>query len=323
MANAFRVSQAVYVAATLGLSDLIAAEPRTAADLAVATGCHPRSLHRLLRALVAVGLYRVDDGGRYHCTEVGDALRTDTPETMAGWARFVGRSAHWQAWGALEHSVRTGENAFEFLHGRSVWAFRAEHPEESAIFDDAMTSTTALFARSVVDGYDFSPYSTLVDVGGGRGAMLAAILARNPDLRGIVFDLEHVVAGAAPVLAAAGVQDRCTVRAGSFFQAVPAADAYLLKFVIHDWDDDRAAAILRVCRRDCPVGTTLLLVERVIPEPDPTPETAFADLNMLVNLGGQERTATEYEALLAVSGFRLSRVVPTASDVSIVEAHAI
>jgi hypothetical protein len=253
LVNGFRVSQAIHVAVVLGLSDLLAVGPRSAAELAEQTGCDPRSLYRLLRALATVGVYEELDGQVFRCAPMGDALRSDASEPVAGHAAFVGRPYHWQAWTELLHSVRTGENAFRSIHGRDVWEYRLEHPEESAIFDSAMTSQSQFVAEAVLDAYDFGRFTEVVDVGGGRGAFLSAVLNRWPHLRGVVFDQPHVAEHAHELLRRAGVEARCRVVLGSFFDTVPAGgDAYVLKHVVHDWPDEQAIAILRSCRPGLP-----------------------------------------------------------------------
>jgi hypothetical protein len=269
-----------------------------------------------------VNVFEELEGERFASTDLSDALRADAAEPVAGWATFIGRPPFWQAWGALLHSVRTGENGFASVHGQDVWEYRAQRPEESAAFDAGMTALSAFVARSVLDAYDFGRFGEVVDVGGGRGAMVAAMLNRWPGLRGVVFDQPHVVAGAPELLEAAGVAARCRVVSGSFFDAVPGGgDAYILKHIVHDWPDDKAAEILRICRRDMPAGATLLLLERLIlSRNEGPPDATFSDLNMLVNPGGQERTEAEYAALLGVAGFQLVRIVPTASDMSVIEA---
>ncbi len=230
------------------------------------------------------------EGERFASTALSDALRADASEPVAGWAAFVGRPPFWQAWGALLHSVRTGEIGFIEAHGQDVWEYRAQRPEESAAFDAGMTAISAFVARSVVDGYDFGRFHVVADIGGGQGGLLAAILNRWPDLHGVVFDQPHVVARASELLEAAGVAPRCRVVSGSFFDAVPGGcDAYLFKHIVHDWPDDKAAEILRVCRRDMPATATLLLLERVIERRNEGSDAAFSDLNMLVNTGGRER----------------------------------
>ncbi len=319
--NGFRITQAIHVAVVLGLPDRLGDGPRTAADLATEAGCHPRALYRLLRALATVGVFEELDGERFGPTELSNALRTDAHEPIAGWAAWVGRPPFWGAWSSLLHSVRTGENAFASLHGQGVWEFRAERPDEQAAFDAAMTALSTSVVTSVLATYDFGRFTEVVDVGGGRGTFVAAILNRWPHLRGVVFDQPQVVAGAPELLAAAGVADRCRVEAGSFFDSVPAgADAYVLKSVVHDWPDDESIAILRRCRLGMALHATVLLVERVIPGPNEGADAAFSDLNMLVSPGGQERTADEFAALLSAAGFRLTRIVPCRSDFSVVEA---
>ena len=321
LVNGFRISQAIHAAVVLGLPDQFAEGPRTIADLASHTSCDPASLYRLLRALATVGVFEELEGERFAATALSDALRTDALEPVAGWAAFVGRPSHWQAWGALLHSVRTGEIGFNVAHGQDVWEYRAQRPDESAAFDAGMTAISGFVGRSVVDGYDFGRFRELADIGGGQGRLLAAILDRWPDLHGVVFDQPHVVSGASELLEPAGVAPRCRVVPGSFFDEVPGGcDAYLLKHIVHDWPDDKAVEILRVCRRDMPATATLLLLERVIQSRNEGRDAAFSDLNMLVQTGGQERTEAEYRALLASAGFRLTRVVPTASDVSVIEA---
>jgi hypothetical protein len=317
----YQVSQAVHVAATLGLSDLLADGPRSVAELAEATGADARSLTRLMRGLAAVGLYVSDGEERFANTELGDAFRTDVPRSVAGWARAVGRPHHWQAYASLEHSIRTGENAFATVHGESVWDYLAKRPGEQRVFDEAFTSLSQAVAAEVVDAYDFGRFGTVVDVGGGRGMLLAAVLARYPSVNGVLFDQPAVVAGAHELLSAAGVSQRCRVVGGSFFDAVPeGGDAYLLKSVIHDWPDAESVEILRTCRRSMPAHGRLLLVEQLLDEsPDPV-RTAFSDLTMLVTAGGQERTTDEYRSLLAAAGFDLTRTVPTGSDVFMIEA---
>jgi hypothetical protein len=322
LVNGYQVSQAIHVAVVLGVPELLADGPLPLADLAERAGCQPRPLYRLLRALCSVGVYRELPEGTFEATALGDTLRAEAPRTIAGWALFVGTQPHWRSWSGLLHSVQTGESAFEAVHGQDVWAYRASHPGEGKVFDFAMTSVSSLLVESVLDAYDFGRFNTVVDVGGGRGGFLAAVLARHPALRGVVFDQPHVVASAPATLAGAGVEERCEVVAGDFFASVPSAgDAYVLKAVVHDWDDERATAILRTCRRDMPDTATLLLVERLLGAPNEGPDAAFSDLNMLVGPGGEERTEEEYAALLRGAGFALARTVRTDIEVAVLEAR--
>lgn len=319
--NGFQVSQAISVAATLRVADLLAAGPRTSDDIAGESGAEPDALYRLLRALAAVGVLREEDGRRFALTELGEPLRSDVSGSLAGWAEFVGRPAFWQTWGALLHSVRTGENAFRHVHGTDPWSWRAVRPDESAAFDRAMASLTARVNRALLDGYDFGRFGTVVDVGGGNGTLLASLLGEFPTMRGILFDQSHVAGPAKEALAAAGVAERCRVVGGSFFDGVPeGGDAYVLKAIVHDWEDAEAVAIMQACRRAATDGGVLLLIERDLGAPNEAPGAKLSDLNMLVNPGGRERSVDDYAGLLVAAGFRLVAVTPTASDLSVFEA---
>jgi hypothetical protein len=314
MVNGYQVSHALSVAAWLGLSDLLADGPRTSAELAEAAGVHEPTLRRLLRALGTVGVYERQDDGRFALTELGATLRTDDPGSVAGWARLISRPSYVQAWAALADSVRTGENAFPLVHGTSIWEYRASRPLEQAVFDRAMTSLAGQVADAVAGAYDFGRFGTVVDVGGGRGHQLAAILARHLGVRGVLFDQPGTVAAVEP-------GERMSLVGGDFFTAVPeGGDAYLLKAVLHDWPDEECVAILRSCRRAMAAGGVVLIVEQLLDlAPDPV-RTAFSDLNMLVAPGGRERELAEYGSLLTAAGFTLGRAVPTGTDVFVIEA---
>jgi O-methyltransferase domain/Dimerisation domain len=323
LVNGYQVTQAIHVAATLGIADLLRDGPRSSDELAAATDSHAPSLHRVLRALASVGVLHEADDGRFALTELGEGLRSDAAEPVGGWAAYVGSPAHFRAWGALLHTVRTGENAFQSVHGADVWAFRAAHPEDGAIFDRAMTDTSRRANRQLIEAYDFGRFERVVDVGGGHGALLAGVLAAHPALRGVLFDQPHVVADAAPVLEAAGVSDRCEVVAGSFFDAVPpGGDAYVLKAIVHDWEDDEAVRILRAVRAAAGDGGVALVVERELGAPNENPDAKLSDLNMMVGPGGRERTREELGALFATAGFTLERVLPTAVGLNVFEASA-
>jgi DNA-binding Lrp family transcriptional regulator len=321
LVDGYQVSQALHVAATLGISDLLAEGPRSVADLAEQTKTHAPTLRRLMRALESVGVYACDLDGRYSNTELGEQLRSDVAGSLAGWAVYVGRTYYRQAWGQLLDSVRTGRNAFATVHGTSVWHYRKERPEEQAIFDGAMTATVGVVLEAVVSSYDFGRYATVCDVGGNVGTLLAAILKRYPQVRGVLFDQPDVVSDAMPVLKTAGVEDRCELVGGDFFQSVPTgADAYIMKSIIHDWLDDEAVEILRICRSAMGDDARLLLVEQLLGEGSDPSQTAFSDLNMLVSPGGQERTLAEYGDLLAASGFTLTGATDTGTQAFVIEA---
>ncbi|MEO5766243.1 MAG: methyltransferase [Casimicrobiaceae bacterium] len=320
LVEGYQVSQAIHVAATLGIADLLADGSRTSDELAESTGTHPPTLYRLLRALASVDVLREVDGRRFELTPLGEGLRSNVPDSIAGWAAFIGRPYYWQAWAGLLHSVRTGENAFRHVHNTDVWTYRSSRPDESAIFDRAMASLSRRSNAALLAAYDFGRFRTIIDVGGGNGALLAAIVAMHPNLEGVLFDQPHVVAAAPALLERAGVADRCRVVAGNFFESVPnGADAYVLRAVIHDWEDEESIRILRVVSRAIRADGTLLLIERVIAPPNEGRDAKFSDLNMLVGPGGRERTREEFAALLDASRFRLARVVST-GVYSVVEA---
>jgi hypothetical protein len=318
--NGFQVSQALRVAATLDLADALAGRSATSDELAVATGTDPRSLYRLMRALASVGVLHEDDAGGFSLTAVGECLRSDAPESLAGWAAFAGGPENWRAWGHLLHSVETGENAFRSLHGVDVWEYRSGRPEESAVFDRAMASLTSRVQDGLVAAYDFGRFETVADIGGGNGSLLATVLAAYPGVRGILFDEAHVVARAEAVLASAAVADRCTIVAGDFFAEVPPADAYLLKSILHDWEDPEATAILRSCRRAAPLQGVIVAVERLVAAPNEGPDAKFSDLNMLVAPGGRERTLGEFGALFAEAGWELVETTPLQSGFNVIAA---
>lgn len=319
MMTGYWVSQAVYVAAKLGIADLLVDGPVSCDDLATATRTHAPSLQRTLRALASVGVFSEVAPGHFALTPLATLLRSATPDSMRALAIMYAEEQY-RAWGDMLHSVRTGEPAFEHQFGMGVFEYLAQNPEASAVFNEAMTGWTAQLAGAVVDSYDFSPFGTVVDVGGNQGTLLTAILRSQPRVRGILFDLPHVVAGAEELLTAAGVADRCARVGGDFFEAVPAGgDAYVLAQILHDWDDDRCVVILTRCREVMPDHGKLLVVELVLPEGDEPSFGKWLDLHMLVMASGRERTAAEYGTLFRAAGFELARVVPTPAGASIVE----
>jgi hypothetical protein len=311
LVDGYRVSQAISAAVSLGVPDHLAEGSRTSAELAAATGAHEPSLYRLLRALASAGVLTEGDERSFTLTELGQPLRTDYPDSLAGWAEFIGRPYEWRAWSGLADSVRSGENAFASTHGIDVWTYRAQRPEEGAYFDRAMQSRLHLQAAALLDTYDFGRFRRIVDVGGGNGSLLAAILGRNDAVEGVLFDQPHVVAGAPSVLEAAGVAGRCEIVAGSFFESVPAgADAYVLSAIVHDWEDEDSRRILETVRRAIPDDGLLLVLERLVGGPNEDLETKFGDLTMFVIPGGRERTREEFSDLFSASGFWLRDAIP-------------
>lgn len=316
------VSQAISVIARLGVADTLAAGPRPVAEIADLVGAHGPALYRLLRALGDVGVVTELENRHFALTPLGALLRSDVPGSQRGWATMVGMPFHRYPWTDLYETVRTGESAFDRVHGKEIFDYLAEHPEDAAVFDAAMTMVSSTAAVSIVEAYDFSRFGTIVDVGGGRGGLLAAILAANPQLHGVLFDAPTVVADADGELSGVAVVDRCKVVSGDFFDAVPAGgDAYLLSNVIHDWDDDAAVRILGRCRAAMPDTACVLLVEIVLPDGRQPSMAKFADLEMLVmTAGGRQRTEAEHRMVLSQAGLRLTQIVPSSGMVSLVEA---
>jgi len=315
------VSQALYVAARLGVADLLAEAARDPSELSAATGAHAGSLYRMLRALASVGVFSERADGKFELNATAQLLRRDAAGSLRDTAIMFGEEWHWRVWGSAYDSVRTGETAFAGVHGSDIFPYFAANQEAARVFDRAMTSLSHTAAAAVAEAYDFSAVGTLADIAGGHGTLLAGILRANPAMRGLLFDQPQVIAGAPERLAAEGVAERVELATGDFFAAVPTgADAYLMKYIIHDWDDERALAILANCRRAMPEGARLLLVETVIAEGNAPHFGKLLDLEMLLFTGGRERTEAEYRALLSRAGFRLTRVVPTRSPLSIVEA---
>jgi hypothetical protein len=315
------VTQAVSVVARYRLADRMATGPKTADELASAAGLNAKHLSRVLRALAGLGVLAGDDAGRFSLTPVGELLRSDVPGSMRAIATYVCDPWSWKPWGDLAGSVRSGAPAFDRAFGEGVFDYFAKHPDEAATFNEGMTGFSQHASAAVLAAYDFAPFNTIVDVGGGHGALLCSILKANSKCRGVVFDAPQVAEGARKPIEAAGLADRCRAEGGDFFQAVPAGgDLYVLKHIIHDWNDEKATRILKSVRAAIPGTGKLLLVELVVP-PGFAPHFAHVlDLEMMVVCDGKERTESEYRDLLAGAGFRLTRVVPTEGPHGLVEA---
>ena len=320
LVNGYQISQSIHVAATLGIADHLAQGPRTSDDLAEATSTHPPTLYRLLRALASIGVFHEGDNRTFSLTELGSCLQSNSATPIAPWAIFIGRPYMWEAWAHLLHSVRTGENAFRHVHGRSNFEYRSLRPEEQAIFDQAMSGGSRGLSSAVMQALDFAQFGTIIDVGGGEGALLVDILSAHPKLRGVLFDQPNVIARADTFLERGGVRSRCDLVGGSFFDSVPGdGDAYILKFILHDWDDATSIDILRACRRAMSAEAILLVLERMIGPPNDGADAKFADLNMLVEPGGQERTAEEFANLFNAASFKLTRIIPTGTRINLIE----
>ena len=317
------MSQAISVAAELGIADLLAGGPRTVDELAESTSTHAPSLRRLLRALTTVAFCSECDNDSFSLGSAGSALRTDSPNSLRSWTLLWGKY-QWPMWTHLLHSVKTGESARKLATGADSFAYLENDPDVAAVFNRAMAELTRLVSTEVVRVFNFSAARRIVDVGGGYGTMLATILESYPDLRGLLFDLPHAIEGARTNLTHAGLIDRCELVAGDFFKSIPrGADTYLLKAVVHDWDDERSCKILRNCRTSMPHDATLLLIERILPRRFEAGarynSIAKVDLSMLVEQGGRERSEAEFRELLSNSGFAIARIHSTEMDYSIIE----
>jgi hypothetical protein len=307
--------------AKLGIADLLKDGARSSEELAEATETRSKPLYRVLRALASVGVLTESPDHRFALTAVGSILRRDVPDSLRGWVLFTGEPWNLRAWEEILYTMRTDEPAWDRAHGMPFFEYLSRQPEASAIFDEAMTSLSQWDAAVVPAAYDFSPFRTLVDVGGGQGALLVSILKANPSLRGVLYDQAHVVQRAPQRIQAEGLGSRCEIVTGDIFKSVPGgADAYLLKYIIHDWKDDRAHVILTNCRRAMTKGAKLLLIEMIVPSPGESHLAKTSDVELLILLGSPERTIDEYEILLNRAEFRLDRVVPTPEAMSIIEA---
>ena len=319
MIGGYWISRMLYEVADLGIADLIDERPRPAAELAGATGSHPRALYRVLRALAAVGIFAEDADSNFHLTPIGATLRRNAPDSMRAMVLSELAGEHFEAWTNLAQSVKTSEIAFDHKYGEDVWAYYAKNPERAAIFNESMTNVSENTNAAVVAAYDFSSIKKLVDVAGGHGSLMAGVLGANLHLHGVLFDQPHVVNGAQAKLS--HFADRCAIVGGNMFEEVPSgADAYLMKWIIHDWNDERSLTILKNIHRAMPENGKLLLVEMIVPPSNELHFSKLLDVNMLVMTGGCERTEAEYAELFAQAGFRLARIVPTQGPASVLEA---
>jgi O-methyltransferase domain/Dimerisation domain len=319
------IAQCVATAARLGIADALAQwQPQGSATLARAVGADASALARLLRALASLEVLAEPLPQQYALTPVGELLRRDVPGSMRDWLIAETDTPHWQAWGQLYEGVRSGRTVVPELFGMHIYEYYAAHPADLACFSRAMGNVSALAANGTVDNYDFSRVRHIVDVGGADGGLLLAILEANPHVHGTVFDRPQVVEAARQAIHAKNYQTRCNAIGGDFFQAVPpGGDLYVLKFILVDWKDAEAIRILQNCRTAITPDGKLLVIEMTIPDDNNSSPGQLFDLNMLVMTGGQERTQSEYGALLAQAGFRLSSVIPTGSPFHVLEALAV
>lgn len=318
MITSYWVAMAIHVAAKLKLADLVNAGPKTAHDLAQLTQTQPQPLYRLLRALASVEIFAEDAQGRFGMTPIAECL-LDVHGSQRAVALMMG-DEHYASWGELLYSVQTGKPAFDHIYGKPIFNWLSEHPEEAKIFDAAMTGFHGSETQAMIEAYDYTGINTLVDIGGGNGTVLIEVLKKNPVMKGVLYDLPGVIERAKSNLATAGVASRCQTIAGSFFEsAPPGGDAYQMRHIIHDWTDEQCHTILSHVRKVIPKTGRLLVIEMVI-KPGNVPQPAkWLDLNMMVIPGGRERTEAEYRDMYAKAGFTLTRIVPTPTEVSVIE----
>jgi len=316
----FTLSRSIAIAAQFKVADQLKDGPKSADEIAVAVGAHPRSLYRLLRALAGAGVFSEGDDGRFSLTQLSELLRSDAPASLRGFAELMADDVTFDTWAQLPYSIETGQPAFPYKNGILWFDWLEQNPVVGTRFHNAMTSLSAGAVAAVIDSYDFSGIKKLVDVGGGHGLLLASVLSKYPSMKGILFDDPKVVMGAKEVLAAHGVEDRCETVGGNFFETAPGGgDAYILKHIIHDLSDDECVKILGHCHREMTSGGKVLIVEMVVPEPNLGGISKWLDLHMLLFLTGRERTGPEYRDLLSRAGFEMTRIVPTNSPYSVVE----
>jgi hypothetical protein len=319
IASGAMITQALGVVAELRIADLIHEGRGHVDQLAEATGAHSRSLYRVLRSLASMGIFHEISSRTFENTSMSELLRSGTPDSMINTVIFMAAPWHYSVFANMKHSVMTGETAWARTHGLEVFEWLVDRDEEARIFNNCMSELSVGAAPPVVEAYDFSGIATLADIAGGHGYLLSQILKANPDMRGILFDIPSVIDGVDPILDQHGVSERVAKMAGDFFKEVPAADAYIMKHIIHDWDDERTVTILKNIHRAMIGDGKLLVVEMVVPEDNYPHPSKVLDLEMLASPGGVERTEQEYRDLYEAAGFRLSRIVPTRSPFSVIE----
>lgn len=316
------IQQSVSVAAKLGVADLLAEMPRTAGEIAAKTDTHEPSLYRVLRLLASAGVFAETGDGKFVLTPIAEPLRSDAPNSMRDVAIMQGEKWNWSNYGELRHSVSTGETAQRKAHGMELFEFLAGNPEDEKMFSRAMVNLSSSVVPAIVEAYDFSDAALVVDIAGGHGSLLAGILKANSRVRGVLFDQPVVASGAVEALRNADLGERVEIVPGDFFESVPAGgDVYLLKHIIHDWDDDRSVKILQNIHAAMQPDSKVLIIEMVVPDGNVPSPAKVMDVQMLVATGGKERTEGEYRKLFKSSGFRLSGIAPTRSPFSIIEGE--
>ena len=316
----FAASRAIGVSAELRIADLLKNGSKSAEELAQHTGVHARSLYRVLRACASIGVYSEDNEKKFSLTPLAEPLLSDTPGSLRAFAEMITCDWQFQTWAELPYSVKTGKPSFDKVHGKSSFDYFWSNEKAGKVFNDAMTSNSAFSSVAVVNAYNYSSISKLVDVGGGHGFLLASILAKYSNVKGVLYDTPAIVAEAKKLLNQHGVTERCETEGGDFFESVPAGgDAYIMKHIIHDWNDEQCITLLQNCRKAMTDGGKVLVVEMVVPEGNEPSPAKFLDLQMLQYLPGCERTENEYRELFDKAGLTLTSIIPTMSPFSIIE----
>jgi len=319
MMTGYWVSRSLQVAAKLGIPDMLQDRPLTAAEIAAEQNLHELSVYRLMRALSGVSLFEEDEDGRFHLTELSEMLTSDHPNSLRKLAIVFGEETY-RSWVELAHSLKTGETGFRRVFGEDLFPYLEQNPEIGRDFGEAMTDYVGQIHQGVLQTYDFGDTQVLADIGGSHGTLLSLLMRRYSHLRGILFDQQHVIDNAQGIMAP-DLLERCELVAGDFFEAVPAgADTYILSSIVHDWDEPRILRLLGNIHDVIPEDGKLLIVETVLKERNQPDFGKLMDLTMLAVTGGRERTAAEYETLLAQANFRVTNVISTQSPGSIVEA---
>ena len=321
MAMGYQISQMLHVAAKLRIADLLRGGPRSTGELATLAGSHEDTLYRLMRTLASSGIFTEGENRQFSLNACAEYLRSGVPGSVCSLVEIAGEEWMWRPWGDLLHSTKTGQTAFDHLYGKGTFEWFAEHPDAGRLFDAGQAEITVLSAKTVVDAYDFSRFRRIVDIGGGDGTLLSAVLRANPQARGVLFDLDKVV-GAARIRFDRSIAGRVEFAGGDFFKAVPGeGDLYLMKSILHDWNDEDCQKILTTARRSVPRDARLLVAEDLICGPNQPCAAKARDINMLVRTGGRNRTEQEYKYVLSRSGFRPVRTLPTASTLYLIEVE--
>ena len=321
MITGYWMSQAIYAAAKFGIADYLKDGPKSIEQLADATSTHPGALYRLLRALASQGIFAEGEPRQFALTPLAEPLRSDVPGSKRALALMSG-DEQFRVWAEIDYSIQTGKTAFDKVYGKPIFDYLGEHPDKAKIFDAAMVGIHGREADAILNAYDFSDVQIVADIGGGNGSQISQILQKHLAMKGILFDLPHVIERAKRNLEVAGLLDRCELIGGSFFESVPkGADVYMMRHIIHDWDEEKCLTILRNCHQAMPDTSKLLVAESVIPTGNEPFGGKFLDLVMLLIPGGKERTEDEYRSLFAKAGFELTQIIPTPTEVSVIEAN--